>query len=141
MDVKNKSILVIDGQGGGVGKAIVEKLKENFPDLHIIACGTNVIATNAMLKAGASEGATGPSAIVYNAEKADIILGVMGVVIPFSMLGEYTPEMAEAVSKSNAKKILVPMQKCNIRLAVPDVGNLNVALGILIEEVKEELNK
>ncbi|RRD94406.1 DUF3842 family protein [Clostridiales bacterium COT073_COT-073] len=136
---KECKILVIDGQGGGVGKAIVEKLREHFPELHIVACGTNVIATNAMLKAGADEGATGPSAIVYNAEKADIILGVMGIVIPFSMLGEYTSEMAEAVSKSDAKKILIPMQKCNIRLAVPDAGNLSNALSTLIEAVREEL--
>ena len=137
----NKNILVIDGQGGGVGKAIVEKVKEFFPDLRVVACGTNVIATNAMLKAGANEGATGSSAIVYNAEKADIILGVMGIVIPYSMLGEYTPEMAEAVSRSNAVKILIPMQKCGIRLAVSDAGNWNTALGILIDAVKEELSK
>lgn len=137
---QDKRILVIDGQGGGVGKAIVEKLRENFPNLHIIACGTNVIATNAMLKAGADEGATGPSAIVYNAEKSNIILGVMGIVVPFSMLGEYTPEMAEAVSKSDAVKILIPMQKCNIRLAVSDDGNLSKSLALLIEAVQAEIS-
>ena len=139
MNGKKIKALVIDGQGGGVGKAIVERLKAEFPELAVIACGTNVIATNAMLKAGADEGATGAGAIVYNAERADIILGAMGIVVPFSMLGEYTPEMAAAVSKSEALKVLVPMQKCNIQLAVAEASNLNKALTNLINMVREKL--
>ena len=134
-----KKVLVVDGQGGGVGKAIVERLKEELPELTVIACGTNVIATNAMLKAGADEGATGEGAIIYNAERTDIILGAMGIVIPFSMLGEYTPAMAEAVSKSHALKVLVPMQKCNIQLAVAEASNLNKALTNVINMVRGKL--
>ena len=122
MNGKKMKALVVDGQGGGVGKAIVERLKAEFPELAVIACGTNVIATNAMLKAG-----------------ADIILGAMGIVVPFSMLGEYTPEMAAAVSKSEALKVLVPMQKCNIQLAVAEASNLNKALTNLINMVREKL--
>ena len=139
MNGKKMKALVVDGQGGGVGKAIVERLKAEFPELAVIACGTNVIATNPMLKAGADEGATGAGAIVYNAERADIILGAMGIVVPFSMLGEYTPEMAAAVSKSEALKVLVPMQKCNIQLAVAEASNLNKALTNLIHMVREKL--
>ncbi len=141
MKEKQARLLVIDGQGGGVGKAIVERLREEFPELPVIACGTNVIATNAMLKAGANEGATGVGAIVYNAERADIILGAMGIVIPFSMLGEYTPEMAAAVSKSDALKLLIPMQRCSIQLAVPEAGNLSKALGTLMEMLKAALEE
>ena len=52
-------IAVIDGQGGGIGRAIVEKIKTALPDHRIIALGTNAVATGQMLKAGADDGATG----------------------------------------------------------------------------------
>ena len=116
-------IAVIDGQGGGMGRAIVESLRERYGKTVVItALGTNTLATAAMLKAGADEGATGENAIVYNSSKADIIMGAIGIVAANSMLGELTPAMAAAVAESPAKKVLIPVNKCNIQIAgVPEL--------------------
>lgn len=116
-------IAVIDGQGGGMGRAIVENLRERFGKTVVIAAlGTNTLATAAMLKAGADEGATGENAIVYNSTRVDIIMGAIGIVAANSMLGELTPAMAAAVAVSPAKKVLIPVNKCNIQVAgVPDL--------------------
>jgi len=111
-------IAVIDGQGGGIGKAIVEKLRRVFEDsIEIVALGTNSLATSLMLKAGANEGATGENAISYNASKVDMILGPIGIVCANSLMGELTPLMARAISESPAKKILIPLNRCNIAVA------------------------
>ncbi len=111
-------IAVVDGQGGGIGKAIVEKFRLAFEDkIEIVALGTNALATSLMLKAGADEGATGENAIVHNVRKADIIIGPSGIVCANSLLGELTPRMAEAIASSEAIKILIPLSKCNIAIA------------------------
>jgi NAD(P)-dependent dehydrogenase (short-subunit alcohol dehydrogenase family) len=111
-------IAVIDGQGGGIGKAIVAKFRQSFEDqIEIVALGTNSVATSLMLKAGANEGATGESAIVYNAPKVDIILGPIGIICAYSFLGELTPLMASAIAESPAKKILIPLNRSNISVA------------------------
>lgn len=111
-------IAVIDGQGGGVGRTLVEKLRNEFRDsIEIIAIGTNSLATSAMIKAGANEGATGENAIVYNAARVDMIIGPMGIISANSMLGEVTPSMAAAIAESPAKKVLIPVSKCNISIA------------------------
>lgn len=108
-------IAVIDGQGGGIGKAIIERLRLELGDeLPILALGTNALATSQMLRAGANEGATGENAIVFNAPKADVILGSIAVVAASSMLGELTPAMARAVAESPAKKVLIPLNHCNL---------------------------
>ena len=107
-------ILSIDGMGGGIGKSIIEHIKSEPADVEITAVGTNSLATSAMLKAGASYGATGENAVVYNCAKADYIIGVMGIVIANSMHGEISPRMAEAVSSSPAHKILIPIDRCNV---------------------------
>lgn len=107
-------ILVIDGMGGGIGKSIIEHIKKELADAEVMAVGTNSIATSAMLKAGADNGATGENAVVYNCHKADYIIGVMGIALANSMHGEISPRMAEAVSSSPAHKILIPMDKCDI---------------------------
>ncbi|NLJ31678.1 MAG: DUF3842 family protein [Clostridiales bacterium] len=108
-------IAVIDGQGGGIGKAIIEMLRAELgDDLSILALGTNALATSQMLRAGANEGATGENAIVFNAPKADVVIGSIAIVAANSMLGELTPAMARAVAESPAKKVLIPLNRCNL---------------------------
>jgi NAD(P)-dependent dehydrogenase (short-subunit alcohol dehydrogenase family) len=116
-------IAVIDGQGGGMGRALVENLRGIYgKGIEIIALGTNTLATAAMLKAGADQGATGENAIVYNADKVDFIIGAIGIIAANSMLGELTPAMASAIAGSPARKVLIPMNKCNIQVAgVPEL--------------------
>lgn len=97
-------IVIIDGQGGKMGKMIVEQLKEKYPSLQLIAIGTNSIATAAMMKAGADYGATGENPVVVASKDADIIIGPIGIVIADSMLGEVTPAMAKAIGQSKAEK-------------------------------------
>jgi hypothetical protein len=110
-------IAVIDGQGGGIGKAIVDKLRRELPeDTDIIALGTNSLATSCMIKAGANEGATGENAIMVNAGKMDVIIGTVGIIAANSMLGELTPGMARAIAESPAKKLLLPLNRCNIEI-------------------------
>lgn len=129
-------IAVIDGQGGGIGKHIIEKLRANLGlDTYILALGTNALATSSMLKAGANEGATGESAIAYNVHKVDLIIGPIAIIISFSMLGELTPRMAEEISKSNAKKILIPINKNNVEI----VGVKSEPLPHLVDAIVEEL--
>ena len=127
-------IAVIDGQGGGVGKIIVERLVKEFgKQIHIMVLGTNSIATSLILKAGANEGATGANSIVYNASKVDVILGPIGIISANSLLGELTPEMARAISESSALKILIPINRCNIKVA----GVENKAIQQYVEDAIE----
>ena len=103
-------ICVIDGQGGGIGCAIIKQLKEAFGEsIEIIALGTNAIATAQMLKARANRGASGENAIVRTIVDADIIIGPIGIVLVHSMMGEVTPKIAEAVASCRAKKFLLPL--------------------------------
>lgn len=111
--MKAANILVIDGQGGGIGRQIVEGIKERLPDAVITAVGTNVIATNAMMKAGADRASTGENAIIVNARTADFIVGPLGIVIADSLIGEISPAMAAAVGASSAVRLLIPMNMCN----------------------------
>lgn len=121
-------VAVIDGQGGGMGRALVEQVKRTFPSLYVRALGTNAVATTAMLKAGADDGATGENAIVYNAGQVQVILGPMAILAANGLLGEITPQMAAAVGGSRALKILLPSQRCNIRLAVETLQPMQVYL-------------
>ncbi|MCL5058674.1 MAG: DUF3842 family protein [Actinobacteria bacterium] len=125
-------IAVVDGQGGGIGRHIVEKIRREFPeDVEILALGTNALATSVMLKAGANEGATGENAVTFNAGRADIILGPISIVFPNSMLGEMTPAMASAISSSRAKKILIPLNRSGVDI----VGVKTEPLPHMIEEM------
>ena len=110
-------LVVIDGQGGGVGKSLVAALKARMPDQRVIALGTNVQATAAMLKAGADKGATGESAIRYQCRTADVIMGVTGILHANAMMGEISPAIAAAVSLSEAQKVLVPLERCGLNIA------------------------
>lgn len=110
-------LIVIDGQGGGVGRSLVSALKEIMPDQPLLALGTNAQATTAMLRAGADAGATGESAIRYQCKTADIILGVTGILHANAMMGEISPAVAAAVSLSEAEKILIPLERCGLRIA------------------------
>ncbi|MGI5891752.1 MAG: DUF3842 family protein [Bacillota bacterium] len=108
-------IAVIDGQGGGIGKYITQRLRADLPDsLEIIALGTNSLATNAMLKAGANDGATGENAICLVSHQVDIIVGTLSIICANSFLGELTPKMAQCIVDAPAKKILLPLNRINI---------------------------
>ena len=118
-------IAVIDGQGGGIGKALVERIKgdKELRGYLLIALGTNSIATGQMLRAGADEGATGENAIIHNMNHVDIILGPVGIINANAMMGELSPKMAEAIGSSHALKILLPFNKCHIQVvSVPDLS-------------------
>ncbi|MBC8463874.1 MAG: DUF3842 family protein [Deltaproteobacteria bacterium] len=113
-----KRIAVIDGQGGGIGSTIIKKLKLLYAeDLEIIALGTNAIATAQMLKAGANRGASGQNAIVQSTQSADLIMGPISIIMAHAMLGEVTPPIAEAVAKSPAQKLFIPLSQEKIRIA------------------------
>jgi NAD(P)-dependent dehydrogenase (short-subunit alcohol dehydrogenase family) len=132
-------VAVIDGQGGGIGKHIVEQLRKRIPELDILALGTNALATGAMLRAGATEGASGESAICYNVDRVDVIVGSIAVMMVYGLLGEITPSMAAAISASKADKLLLPIQRGNIRL----IGVVRIPLPhqieALVTEVEERL--
>lgn len=133
-----KNLIVVDGQGGRMGKAVVEQLKKTYPDQPITAIGTNSIATSAMLKAGADQGATGENPVVVACRDADLIIGPLGIVIADSLLGEITPAMAAAIGSSRAHKILIPVsQHCHHTV----VGCGDMSLSEYIRQVCEEVQK
>lgn len=111
-------IAVIDGQGGGIGRVIVEKLRNAGGDSYnIIALGTNALATSVMLRAGANEGSTGENAIIFNAARVDIVAGSVACLGANSYGGELSPRMAEALSASPALKVLIPLNRSGIYIA------------------------
>ena len=113
-----RTVLILDGQGGGVGSQLVKLLGPRLPeDCRLLCVGTNVAATTAMLRAGAPEGATGENAVIYNAARADLILGPVGVILANGILGEVSPAMAAAVSGAGAVKILIPSASCGVYVA------------------------
>jgi len=136
MVTDNKKIVcVIDGQGGGIGSTIIKKLKERFEEtIEVIALGTNAIATAQMLKARANKGASGSNAIVQTVKKADVIIGPVGIIMPQAMMGEVTPEMAQAVCSSDAKKFLLPLTQENLEI----VGVSRLPLPQLVDELLDK---
>ena len=119
----DKKILVIDGQGGGIGRQVVGLIKSREADVEITAVGTNSQATSAMLKAGADHGATGENAVIVGCRGADIILGPVGIAIADSLFGEVTPKMAVAVGQSRAVRVLIPVNHCeNIIAGLDDMS-------------------
>ncbi|MFP3156044.1 DUF3842 family protein [Lachnospiraceae bacterium ZAX-1] len=130
-------ILVIDGMGGGIGKSVIERICSASREYHILAVGTNAIATAAMHKAGANQVATGENAIVYNCGRVECIIGTIGIALANSMLGEISPCIAEAVAESKATKILIPSSRCNVWIA----GVKDQPLAQYIDEIPIILQK
>ena len=111
------TVLVLDGQGGRLGSQLVKEICARFPGQELLAVGTNSMATERMLKAGAARAATGENAVVVACRKADVIVGPIGMVIADALLGEVTPQMARAVGQSDAVRILLPLDKCETLIA------------------------
>ena len=114
---KQPMLLIVDGQGGGVGRSIAERLLKEKLNVNIIAIGTNAVATSNMMKAGLSTGATGENACIYNCEQADIIVGPIGIILPNAMHGEISAAIALAVAKSKAQRVLIPVPNSHIYIA------------------------
>ena len=131
------NILVIDAQGGGIGRQVITAVRKAYPEIRVTAVGTNSIATAAMLKAGANEAATGENAVVVCCRKADVIMGPVGIVIADALLGEITPAMSAAIGQSNAKKLLIPVNHCNNIV----VGVADLSMQKLVDAVVQELGR
>ena len=113
-------LVVIDGQSGRMGQLFIERVRAAGLPCEITAIGTNAIATAAMLKAGANQGATGENPVLVACRTADIIAGPIGILSADSLLGEITPAMAVAIGQSGAKKLLLPVNQCsNLVAGVP----------------------
>lgn len=131
-------IAVVDGQGGGIGKAIIDKMRKEFRDsIDIVALGTNALATQAMLKAGANDGATGEHAIIFNANQVEYIVGSLSLIVANSMLGELTPQIAAAIASSKAPKMLLPIHRNNIDV----IGIVSEPLPHLIDKLLSQIKK
>ena len=131
------NLLVIDAQGGGIGRQIISAVKKSFPEQSVTAVGTNSTATSAMLKAGADNAATGENSVIVCCRNADLIAGPIGIVIADSLMGEITPKMAAAIGQSNARRILIPVNHCNNYI----VGVPDLSLARLIDGVVKEIEK
>lgn len=128
----------MDGQGGGIGKTIIKRLRDVYAEeIEILALGTNSLATSQMMKAGANRGATGENAIVKMASSSAVIVGPLAIIMANSMMGEVTPKMAEAISSSRAMKILIPLTRENITILGVSDEPLPHLIDRLIEKIKE----
>lgn len=128
-------VLVIDGQGGGLGRQLVAAISAACPDAELTAVGTNSLAASAMLKAGAARAATGENAVLVNARRADVIVGPLGIVIADALLGEITPAMAAAVGQADARRILIPVNHCDNYV----VGIADVPVGTLVQSAAQRV--
>ena len=131
------NILVIDAQGGGIGKLLITAIKRDIPSAHITAVGTNTNATMNMMKAGADDAATGENPVIVACRSADVIVGPAGIAIADSMLGEITPRMALAVAQSHAKRVLIPFNQCNNII----VGIAKAGMASLVQAAVDEIRK
>jgi len=132
-----KKILIIDGQGGMLGRQLVESVKKAVPEAEITAVGTNSTATSNMLKAGAHQAATGENAVLVGVRRADIIAGPVGIVIADSLLGEITPAMATAAGQSDAYKILLPVNKCHNIIVGTGGHSTSEIIAEAVEKIRE----
>ena len=132
-------ITIIDGQGGRIGKSVIEQIKKKHPERELYAVGTNSIATSAMLKAGADYGATGNNALIVNAADSDLIVGPIGIVFANALLGEITPAVSTAIGASKAFKILIPVNRCNHFVAGCKEASMGDYIRIAIEKIESML--
>jgi hypothetical protein len=138
MEKRRKSIAVIDGQGGGIGSAIIKRLREVLgEEVDVIALGTNAMATGALLKAGANRGASGENAIIQTVKKVDIVVGTMAIVLANSMMGELTPKMAEAIASSSAIKLFLPLKIAELEI----IGAPKEPLPHLVEQLIKRMQE
>ena len=128
-------VVVIDGQSGRMGQLFIERAKAAGVNCELLAVGTNSLATVAMMKAGAAQGATGENPVLVACRTADIIVGPIGILAADSLMGEITPAMAVAVGQSSAKKLLLPVNQCNNIVA----GVPSLSLAKLMDEAVELL--
>ena len=136
-----RNILVIDGQGGKLGRLLVESLRQSGT-YHITAVGTNAIATSNMLRAEPDEAATGENAVRVCSRRADVICGPIGIVIADAMNGEVTPAIDLAVGRADAARVLIPMnrltahKRCDNRVA----GIRDVPLAELVRDAVRQID-
>jgi hypothetical protein len=131
-------VMVMDGQGGGIGATIIKGLRQSLGnDLEILALGTNSIATSQMMKAGANRGGTGENSIVRTSQMVDVIIGPLAILMANSMMGEVTPEMASHVSSSEAKKILIPLTQERVEVVGVSGDPLPHLVDQAVELIKE----
>lgn len=134
-------LAVVDGQGGGIGKLIVEKIRQEFgQSCHIIALGTNAVASSIMLRAGANEGASGENAVIQCVRKVDIIVGSVAILAANSYLGELTPGMAEAIASAEAFKLLIPLNRCGIEITGVNDEPLPIQVDNLLGKIRRLIN-
>lgn len=132
-------IVIVDGQGGRLGKLLVENVRANLPQAEIYALGTNSIATATMLKAGANFGATGENPVIRGVMDADAVLGPVGIVVAHAILGEVTPAMSEAVGGCRARKYLIPMNSCGVVVAGVKENSLSEYVSQSVDMMKRDL--
>lgn len=133
-------IAVIDGQGGGIGKSIIEQIRRVIcNDIEIIALGTNSLATSNMLKAGANEAATGENAISVTCQQVDIIVGPLAIIFADAMLGEISQSISTAIARSSAKKMLLPMNRCGVMVAGIKNKGIQDLIYEIVCEIQEEI--
>ena len=134
------TILVIDGQGGKLGRTLIESIKKNFPNVEVLAVGTNSTASNSMLRGGADRVATGENAVKVSCRSADIIVGPIGIAVADALMGEISPKMANAVAGSNAYRVLIPMNLCNTYVAGVTHGSAAIMEDAL-EHIRQLIGK
>lgn len=137
--MKKPIVLVIDGQGGRIGRLLVEALATRVDQLELVCVGTNSIATSTMMKAGAARGGTGENAVIVNCRTADFIIGPLGLVIADSMMGEITSAMACAVGQSAAMRLLIPLNLCGSVIIGAGSFGIKEMIALAVAELERHL--
>ena len=138
--MKKKTVMVVDAQGGGLGRQLIDAIRKDIADVNIIAIGTNSVATAAMLKAGADEAATGENSVRVASKKADVIIGPIGMVIADAMLGEITPGIALAIAQADVKRIMIPFSNCDNYISGVADFTMSRLMSDALEQLKKVLN-